>query len=84
MVNVDDVQMMMEREESVWEGVKVTATFPPPEMARWTEAQHRHDTILPPSPLTMSNQSPEWQAMTKLVGQFYAKADAGELILFVE
>jgi hypothetical protein len=32
----------------------------------------------------MSNQSPEWQAMTKLVGQFYAKADAGELILFVE
>ena len=32
----------------------------------------------------MSNQSPEWQAMTKLVGQFYAKADAGESILFVE
>lgn len=31
----------------------------------------------------MSNQSPEWQAMTKLVGQFYAKADAGELIFLL-
>lgn len=26
----------------------------------------------------MSNLSPEWQAMAKLVSQFYAKADAGE------
>jgi hypothetical protein len=27
----------------------------------------------------MSNQSSEWQAMAKLVSQFYAKADAGEV-----
>ena len=49
--------------------------------------KRRKEDKTPPtttSPLTMSNQSPEWQAMTKLVGQFYAKADAGELILFVE
>ncbi len=26
----------------------------------------------------MSNLSAEWQAMAKLVSQFYAKADAGE------
>ena len=26
----------------------------------------------------MSNLTPEWQAMSKLVSQFYAKADAGE------
>lgn len=26
----------------------------------------------------MSDLTPEWQAMAKLVSQFYAKADAGE------
>ena len=26
----------------------------------------------------MSNLSPEWQAMAKLISQFYAKADAGK------
>jgi hypothetical protein len=26
----------------------------------------------------MSNLTPEWQAMAKLVSQFYAKADAGK------
>ena len=28
----------------------------------------------------MSNLSAEWQAMAKLVSQFYAKADAGEFL----
>ena len=63
--------------EKIMAGSTTMSTIRRPSMALPIRSNWRpHNNII--IIIIMANQSPEWTAMSKLVSQFYAKADAGK------